>query len=76
MFKKSWLSLVLVFILCFSLFAVGCGGGGKKSNKNGETFALAESLVPGAPSFPTGSDDSGQCLTVDYSYYMAKYEVT
>lgn len=76
MFKKSWLSLVLVFILCFSLFAVGCGGGGKKSNKNGETFALAESLVPGAPSFPKGTDDSVQCLTVNYSYYMAKHEVT
>jgi sulfatase modifying factor 1 len=78
MFKKSWLSLGLAFILCLSLFAVGCGGGGggKKGNKNGETFALAESLVPGAPSFPTGTDDSGECLTVNYSYYMAKYEVT
>lgn len=27
MFKKSWLSLGLAFILCLSLFTAGCGGG-------------------------------------------------
>jgi 6-phosphogluconolactonase (cycloisomerase 2 family) len=35
MSKKSWLSLGLAFILCLSLFAVGCGGGGGGKKGNG-----------------------------------------
>ena len=32
--------------------------------------------VPGAAKFPTGTDDSGSCTTVNYPYSMAKTEVT
>ncbi|MCG8642061.1 MAG: SUMF1/EgtB/PvdO family nonheme iron enzyme, partial [Desulfobacterales bacterium] len=32
--------------------------------------------VPGAASFPTGTDDSGTCTTVNYAYWMAETEVT
>lgn len=50
MFKKSWLSLGLAFILCLSLFTVGCGGGGRgKSGNGGNTggtlgFAYVKSM--------------------------------
>lgn len=41
MFKKSWLSSGLAFILCLSLFAAGCGGGsgggGGRSNGPGDS---------------------------------------
>ena len=32
--------------------------------------------VPGVRQFPTGTDDSGSCTTVNYPYYMGKTEVT
>jgi formylglycine-generating enzyme required for sulfatase activity len=62
-------SLTAILILAVALS--GCGGTPPAS------FSIAESLVPGAASFPTGINDSGPaCTTVNYPYYMAKYEVT
>jgi formylglycine-generating enzyme len=72
--------ILLTGILLMSVLAAltGCGGG--SGNPGGETpptsFSIAESLVPGAASFPTGTDDSLSCTTVNYPYCMAKYEVT
>ena len=56
----------------------GCGGGNSGGGTPPPTasFSIAESLVPGTASFPTGISDSPQCTTVTYPYYMAKYEVT
>lgn len=74
--------LLLTAILLMSVLGVltGCGGNGSNGNPDGGTppasFSIGESLVPGATSFPTGISDSPQCITVNYPYYMAKYEVT
>lgn len=67
---KKYCNLSLVFILILVLGITGCGGG-NSSNPGGGTppapFAIDESIVQAA-SFPSG--------TVNYPYYMAKYEVT
>lgn len=55
---------------------------GKKTNKDihlavgpEAVFYIDEALVPSASNFPTGKDDLG-VGSVNYRYYMAKYEVT
>ena len=65
--------LLLTGILLMSILAAltGCGGRTPRTS-----FSIGESLVPGAASFPTKVDDSAQCTTVNYPYYMAKNEVT
>jgi sulfatase modifying factor 1 len=76
--KKLLLTAILLMSVLGAL--TGCGGNGSNGNPDGGTppasFSIGESLVPGAPSFPTGQDNSSQCTTVNYPYYMAKYEVT
>jgi sulfatase modifying factor 1 len=83
---KKYRNLSLVFILILVLGITGCGGGNNSGNPGGNpdnpgdgtppaSFAIAESLVPGAASFPVREDNSGNG-TVNYPYYMAKYEVT
>ncbi|HBE05010.1 MAG TPA: hypothetical protein DCY85_00800 [Firmicutes bacterium] len=42
----------------------------------GLVFSIAEALVPGVTSFPTGTNDSTTCAEVNYPYYVAKYQVT
>jgi formylglycine-generating enzyme required for sulfatase activity len=70
--KLSSTGFILFFILNLALVLTGCEEGPQPLS-----FSIAESFVPGAASFPTGIDDSGQaCTTVNYPYYMAKYEVT
>ena len=66
------ISMTAVLILAIALS--GCGGGGVKTPTL--SFSIAESLVPGAASFPTGEDDSDSCSTVNYPYYIAQTEVT
>ncbi len=75
---KKYCNLSLILILILVLGITGCGGGnsgnpgGNPGNPGGGTppvsFSIAESIVQGPVSFPTG--------TVDHSYYIAKYEVT
>ncbi|HEX3045075.1 MAG TPA: SUMF1/EgtB/PvdO family nonheme iron enzyme [Bacillota bacterium] len=68
--KKLFLTVILLMSILTAL--TGCGGGTTPP----ASFSIDESLVPGTDNFPTGVDDSSQCSTVTYPYYMAKYEVT
>lgn len=71
--KKLFLA---VFLLLGVLVALtGCGGNGNNGTPGGGSFSIAECLVPGAFNFPTGLDDLSSA-TINYPYYMAKYEVT
>ena len=70
---KKTFSYSLTVILILAIVLSGCGG------KSDDSFSIAMSLIPAASttSFPTGIDDlGGDCNTVNYPYYMAKYEVT
>lgn len=74
--QKKFFALSLGVILVLSLVIAGCGGG----NPGGTPppFSIAESLVTATTTspltFPYGDDSS--TFTVNYSYCIAKYEVT
>lgn len=69
--KKTGVFIVAaMFILCLSIIFSGC------LFRKTDRFRLEESLVNGVGSFPTGEEDDVECVTVDYSYYVAKYQIT
>ncbi|MCL6591985.1 MAG: formylglycine-generating enzyme family protein [Firmicutes bacterium] len=73
---KKFFSDSLLAIIILVVTISGCRGGNSGGTPPA-SFSIAESLVPGATSFPTGiSEPYTNCTTVNYPYYIAKYEVT
>lgn len=75
-FLKSTLAIAGVCVI--ALLIILSQPRRKESATPKETVALDIPMVrvPSADKFPTGTDDSGSCTTVNYPYYLAKTEVT